>query len=100
MAVALDNSFFKTLPDLPEVEEKDADMAWFIYDLIHNQTGNIYCLKKVKTKYTNFKKSLDKITTPSPGKIEFFINVLQSKLDEKLDDNPPENHIITDILNI
>jgi hypothetical protein len=36
MAVALDNSFFKTLPELPEAEEKDSDIAWFIYDLIHN----------------------------------------------------------------
>jgi hypothetical protein len=100
MAVALDNSFFKTLPELPEAEEKNADMAWFIYDLIHDQTNNVFKLKKIKTKYTNFKKALDKITTPSPGEIKDFINILQDKLDEKLDDNPPENHTLTDILNI
>jgi hypothetical protein len=52
MAVALDNSFFKTLPELPEVEEKSADMAWFIYDLIHDQASNAFKLKKVRTKYT------------------------------------------------
>jgi hypothetical protein len=100
MAVALDNSFFKTLPELPETKEKDADMAWFIYDLIHDQTSNTFKLKKVKTKYTNFKNALDKITMPSPGKIGDFISVLQDKLDEKLDSNPPENHTLTDILNI
>jgi hypothetical protein len=56
MAVALDNSFFGALPELPEVEQENADMAWFVYDLIHNQASNIFELKKVKTKYTNFKR--------------------------------------------
>jgi hypothetical protein len=100
MAVALDNSFFKTLPELPEVEEKSADMAWFIYDLIHDQTSNAFKLRKVRTKYTNFKNALDKITTPSPGEMRDFISILQDKLDEKLDTNSPENHTLTDILNI
>jgi len=100
MAVALDNSFFKTLPELPEVEEKNADMAWFIYDLISDKTNNIFKLQKVKTKYTNFKSALDKITMPSPGKIDDFISILQDKLDEKLDNNPPDNHTLTDILTI
>jgi hypothetical protein len=27
-------------------------MAWFIYDLIHEQTSNAFKLKKVKTTYT------------------------------------------------
>jgi len=100
MAVALDNSFFKTLPELPETEKKDADIAWFIYDLIHNQNKNIFELQKIKTIYTNFKKALDKITMPTPGKIGDFITVLQDKLDEKLDNNPPENHTLTDIANV
>ena len=99
MAVVLDNSFFKTLPELPEIQEKDADIAWFIYDLIHNQNKNIFELQKVKTIYTNFNKALDKITMPSPDKIGDFITVLQDKLYEKLDNNPPENYILTDIVN-
>jgi hypothetical protein len=100
MAVALDRSFFKTLPELPEVEEKDADIAWFIYDLVLDHTGNIFKLQKIDTKYTNFKNALDKITMSSPGVIEDFINVLQDKLDEKLENNPPENHTLTDILSV
>jgi hypothetical protein len=99
MAVALDNSFFKTLPELPEVEEKNADIAWFIYDLIYSQDKNTFSLQKIKTKYTNFKNALDKITMSLPGKIDDFMTVLQDKLDEKLDNNPPENHTLTDILN-
>jgi hypothetical protein len=100
MAVALDNSFFKTLPELPEVEEKNADMAWFIYDLIYDKANGIFRLKKIKTKYTDFKNALDKITMPSPGNIGEFINVLQDKLDEKLDGSPPENHTLADILSV
>jgi hypothetical protein len=100
MAVALDNSFFKTLPELPEAKEKDADIAWFIYDLAYNQNKNVFVLQKVKTIYTSFKNALDKITMPSPGKIGDFITVLQDKLDEKLDNNPPDNHLLTDLLSI
>jgi Restriction endonuclease NotI len=32
-AVALDKSFFDTLPKLPEVPKAEADIAWLIYDL-------------------------------------------------------------------
>ena len=99
MAVALDNSFFKTLPKLPETNEKDADIAWFIYDLIHNQNKNIFELQKIKTIYTNFKDALNKITMPLPGKVGDFITILQDKLDEKLEGNPPENYTLNDILN-
>jgi hypothetical protein len=100
MAVALDNSFFKTLPELPTVEKKDADIAWFVYDLIHNKSDNVFEMHKVNTVYAQFKKVLDKITMPSPGEINDFVTVLQDKLDEKLDGNPPENHTLTDVLSI
>jgi hypothetical protein len=100
IAVALDNSFFKTLPELPDAEEKNADIAWFIYDLVFDQSIKKFSLQKIKTKYTNFKTALDMITMPCPGEISNFINVLQDKLDEKLENNPPENHTLTDIVNV
>jgi hypothetical protein len=100
MAVALDNSFFKTLPELPEIEEAKADIAWFIYDLIYDQSKKVFNLKKINVKYTNFKNTLDIITMPSPGKIKDFITILQDKLDEKRDYNPPENYILTDIISV
>ena len=99
MAVALDNSFFQTLPKLPETNEKDADMAWFIYDLIHNQNKNIFELQKIKTIYTNFKDALNKITMLLPGKVGDFITILQDKLDEKLEGSLPENYTLNDIIN-
>lgn len=100
MAVALDNSFFKTLPELPTTEEKNADMAWFIYDLVYNKDRKVFELQKIKTVYTKFKNALDKITTPRPGAVGDFVNMLQDKLDEKLDGNPPDNHTLTDTLSI
>ena len=100
MAVALDNSFFKTLPELPTVAKKDADVAWFVYDLIRDDKKNVFELQKVKTVYTEFNQVLNKITMPSPGEINNFLTVLQDKLDEKLDGNPPENHTLTDIVSL
>jgi hypothetical protein len=52
-----------------------------------------------ETVYTLFKPALDKITTPEPGPVESFIDYLQNKLDEKLEDgNPPDAPILTDVL--
>jgi hypothetical protein len=100
MAVALDKSFFDTLPKLLETEKNDADIAWFIYDLILDPKFNVYKLTRVDTKYTKFKSALDKITTPLPGVIDDFVTILQDKLDEKLENlAAPETHTITDIVN-
>ena len=40
--------------------------------------------KKVEEIYTQFEASLQSITTPSPGKIDDFMKLLQDKLDEQL----------------
>jgi hypothetical protein len=74
------------------VPANQADMAWFIYDLVLDQDTNLYRLHLAQTVYTEFKPALDSITTPDPGSIESFIESLQDKLDEKLDgeENPPD----------
>jgi len=100
MAVALDKAFFKTLPELPEVAEKDADIAWFIYDLVHDTGANRFTLQRVETKYSNFKNALERITMPSPGRMDDFITVLQDKLDEKLENNPPDTHTLGDLVTV
>lgn len=92
MAVALDVAFFETLPALEKVSKEDADMSWLIYDLIDRE-GQSYELQKIETVYTKFSDALDTITRPKVGKIEDFIKILQSKVDEKLE-NPPENKTI------
>jgi hypothetical protein len=46
--------------------------------------------------YTEYWAAINRISTPEAGKLEDFIEVLQQKLDNKLD-NPPDTQTITDI---
>lgn len=96
-AVALNKSFFATLPPLKKVSKSDADIAWLIYDLElmkgKGKGPGRYCLKKVDEIFTEFESALVSITTASPGKVEDFIKLLQEKLDEQLE-TPPVNRSI------
>lgn len=95
-AVAVDEAFFHTLPDLPQVGPSEADIAWLIYDLELNQERNSYELVRKQTVYTSFRPALDQITTPEVGPVAAFVDKLQSKLDEKFDgeSNPPDAPIL------
>lgn len=97
--VALHRNFYKTLPDLPQVSEKEADIAWLIYDLELKAEQNCYQLIRCGTVYTKFAPSLQSITTPKAGLVDHFVSILQTKLDEKLDnDYPPDAPTLTDIV--
>jgi len=89
-AVVLHRTFYNTLPKLAEVDRTNAQIAWLVYDLSHNRGDNVYNLTKVQTVYTLFEPALERITTPSAGDLEEFMNLLQEKLDEKLDGIPPD----------
>ncbi len=95
--MALNRSFFDTLPKLKRVSKTKADIAWLIYDLEltkgKDKEQERYSLKKVDEVFTEFEPALLSITTPSPGKVETFIKVLQEKLDEELK-SPPINESI------
>ena len=95
--MALNKSFFATLPSLKQVSKSDADIAWFIYDLKlikgKGQGPGRYSHKKVDEVFTGFESALLSITTPSPGRVEDFIKLLQEKLDEQLE-TPPVNKTI------
>lgn len=97
IAVALNKSFFATLPTLKQVPKDEADIAWLIYDLkLHAEEGHgpgRYYLTKVDEVFTEFEPALLSITTPLPGRMEDFIRVLQEKLDEQLE-VPPTNQTI------
>lgn len=97
IAVALNRSFFDTLPKLKKVPKAKADIAWFIYDLeLIKEKGHEsgrYSLKKVDEVFTEFEPALLSITTASPGKVEDFIKLLQEKLDEQIE-TPPVNKTI------
>ncbi|MDX2042176.1 MAG: NotI family restriction endonuclease [Acidobacteriota bacterium] len=95
-AVALHRGFYDTLPRLPVVEPEEADMAWLVYDLNYNPKNNRYELCQDEIIYTKFQPTMLKITTADPGNVTDFVGLLQSKLDEKLDNNPPDAPILLD----
>jgi hypothetical protein len=98
-AIALQQSFFETLPDLPEVSREKAELAWLLYDLKFNAKSKTYKLVKTKTVYTQFGPAIDKIVIPQPGEVGLFVQQLQEKLDEKLEGHPPDNETLKDFGN-
>lgn len=95
-AVAINRGFYNTLPPLTQVHPQEADLAWLIYDLKHDGGANCYKLTKGETIYTKFQPAMLQITTAAPGPVEDFLGHLQSKLDEKLDNNPPDAPTLAD----
>lgn len=94
-AVAIHRGFFDTLPSMTEVDREEADLAWLIYDLIHDPAQNIYRLARKRIVYTLFEPTMLKLTTSEAGAVETFVAHLQAKLDEKLD-NPPDAPTLAD----
>ncbi len=94
-AVALNKSFFETLPPLKTVSKPKADIAWLIYDLqlVREEGQERLTLTKTDEIFTEFEPALISITTSSPGNIDDFITLLQEKLDEHLE-TPPNNKVI------
>ncbi|MEI7880386.1 MAG: NotI family restriction endonuclease [bacterium] len=94
-AVALNKSFFDTLPRLTQVRKNKADIAWLIYDLELTQVDgqDRYKLTKIDEVFTEFEPALLSITTPVPGKMDDFMKLLQGRLDEQLE-TPPSNKTI------
>jgi hypothetical protein len=92
-AVALNAGFFNTLPELEEVQKEEADVAWLIYDLLYDENQDIFRLTKVREVYTKFHESLEKITRSTPGDIRNFVDMLQEKVNCKLE-NPPDTETI------
>ena len=62
--VALQKSFFDTLPSLPETTKSKADIAWFLFDLKYNSKEQKNNLVLTKTVYTKFQDALVRVTTP------------------------------------
>lgn len=89
IAVALDLSFFETLPKLKEVPIQEADMAIFVYNISQeNQSGHLKELVFIKAVYVKFSKALNQITIPQVGKLDNFIEKVQKKLDKKITVEP------------
>ena len=87
MAVAVDSNFFNTLPLIDQVPANEAEMAWLIYDLVRDSQQNRYQMALSRTVYTTFSVALEKITRAEAGNVQDFVEHLQEKLDEKLENN-------------
>lgn len=97
-AVVLQKSFFQTLPEMPSVDIEKADIAWLLYELKTEPQEDRFTLVQKEIVYTEFEPALDRIIRPEPGNVEDFLEVLQEKLDERLDENPPDAPTLTDII--
>lgn len=95
--VVIQESFYNTLPQLPEVPKENADVAWFLYDLVFDPKDCQYHLSLVRTIYTEFSKALLTVITPKAGTVDCFMSVLQSKLEEKHYSSPDTPKTILDL---
>ena len=96
-AVAIDRGFYSTLPKMAEVAPSKSDLAWMVYDLQFEKKHNVYRLKRWKTVYTQFKPTLLRLTTAEAGPMGKFVELLQTKLNHKLE-NAPDAPALTDII--
>lgn len=95
--VAIQKSFFDTLPELPRTSKEKADIAWFLYNLSYDKTDMLYHLVLEDTVFTEFQPALQRVIFTSPGNVTDFTSILQSKLDEKLT-NSPDTHSVFELI--
>ncbi len=107
MAVVLQKGFYQTLPELEEVKPEEADLVWLIYDLEKDNTSSTYTLSLHRSVFTKFEPALRQITTPKPGALDNFLEVLQKKLDTQSEptdatynEGEIDNATLDDILSI
>lgn len=92
-AVALQASFYNTLPPLPECDKSKADFAFFLYDLVPDKKAKTLSLKLQRVVYTKFSDALKQIAKFEAGSITEFTKLLQKKLDNKLSGASEANNL-------
>lgn len=91
--VALQTSFYNTLPALPECDKSKADFAFFLYDLVADKKTKTLSLKLQRVVYTKFSDALKQIAKFEAGSIAEFTKLLQKKLDNKLSGASEANNL-------
>jgi hypothetical protein len=84
MAVAINKSYFDTLPDLIPVQKEEADIAWLIYDLelVVDGEKEKYQLQKSEVVYTKYQQTLAALTASYPDNLEHFLKLLPELADK------------------
>jgi hypothetical protein len=94
MAVVVHRGFFEELPELETVNEEQAEIAWFVYDLKRDSGTDAFRLHLSETRYTKFDSALEQIITPKTGNMNDFTKALETRIKKgKLFGNPPSNTI-------
>lgn len=83
-AVAVQASFFNTLPKLAVAPVEEADLAWLLYDLILAPDGLRYNLTHIDTVYTRYDNALKEFIEPQPDDEEKFLTGLQKAVHAKI----------------
>ena len=86
--VALQTSFYDTLPALPEFDKTESDFAFFLYDLVSDNETQSLSLKLQRIVYTKFVNALEQIAKFEAGDVSQFAEILQKKLDFKRTGTP------------
>ncbi len=95
--VALQTSFYNTLPTLPEFEKAESDFAFFLYDLLPDKKTNVMTLTLDRIVYTKFDNALEQIAKFEAGPVIQFTELLQKKLDAKRS-GKPDNYNLENIV--
>lgn len=105
-AVAIQTSFYDTLPkfqQIPATEAAIADIVWLLYDLEYDSTIDQYTLVLKERVYSMLEPALLTISTAKAGPVEDFIEVLHERLVRvgvKRDaENPPDAPSLTEVMN-
>lgn len=83
-AVAIQQSFYNTLPDFDPVPPPEANLLWLMYDLALDTAQNRYTLVLKQRLYTSYEQTLLRITTPHIGTMDTFVSQLQDRLSTRL----------------
>lgn len=89
--------FFETLPELPTTTKNKADIAWFLYDIVYNETEKLYHMQLIDTVYTEFQAALQRVIYTKPGDVGDFVSYLQERFGERTS-NAPETHSVFELL--
>jgi hypothetical protein len=87
MTIAVDESFFGSLPEIEQVSKSSADLLWLVYSLKPTKNGT-YELALSKRVYCDLRDSLSSIMDPEVGSEDVFLRSLQAKLTPQIKTSP------------
>ena len=85
-AIVIDRPFYDTLPHMPQVSRRDAELCWLVYKMDDHPSLGRYKIELDIRVLTGFEEAMKKIGNPEVGEVSEFISVLDRKLSTVLDE--------------